>query len=501
MSKIIAFPIELRPALPTVYGNVDYRRLEQLLKRIDELLQLSRVEQQFIAWSIEAYEREAARKGVPVREGALEKHALASLRALRCEILRRLTGESFRGMARAVAGWPLYQWFCHIAAVDGARVPGKSAFQEYAHWLEEPKMRTLVEILLRAATKGSGSEPPLELAHELELQTVWMDSFCVKANIHFPVDWVLLRDAVRTLMKAVGVIRRHGLRHRMPDPESFLRRINVLSMEMTAGRRQADSRKQRKRVLRQMKALVRVVKSHAQRYRALLDERWQKTDWSRKQAEQVLGRIDGVLALLPQAIHQAHERIIGERRVPNAEKILSLYEPELEVMVRGKAQAEVEFGNKLLLGEADQGLIVDWFLEREGVSCDTALVKPSLERLHRSLPKVVLQAVGADRGFASADNSALLKREGLFDGLCPRNPRELERRRQDPRFVQIQKRRAQTEGRIGIFQNVFLGDPFRAKGFEHRELAVSWCVLAHNLWVLARLPKAKEIRAPLKKAA
>jgi len=26
----------------------------------------------------------------------------------------------------------------------------------------------------------------------------------------------------------------------------------------------------------------------------------------------------------------------------------------------------------------------------------------------------------------------------------------------------------------------------RAKGFEHRELAVGWAVLAHNFWVLAR---------------
>jgi hypothetical protein len=27
------------------------------------------------------------------------------------------------------------------------------------------------------------------------------------ANIHYPVDWVLLRDATQTLMKAVSLIR------------------------------------------------------------------------------------------------------------------------------------------------------------------------------------------------------------------------------------------------------------------------------------------------------
>lgn len=44
--------------------------------------------------------------------------------------------------------------------------------------------------------------------------------------------------------------------------------------------------------------------------------------------EQVLRRLDGVLALLPQAQKQAHERIIGQRRVDNADKVLSLYETD-----------------------------------------------------------------------------------------------------------------------------------------------------------------------------
>jgi hypothetical protein len=47
-----------------------------------------------------------------------------------------------------------------------------------------------------------------------------------------------------------------------------------------------------------------------------------------------------MLKQLPAAIEQAHERIIGERPVPNTKKILRVYEPD----VRGKASGEVEFG-------------------------------------------------------------------------------------------------------------------------------------------------------------
>ena len=66
---------------------------------------------------------------------------------------------------------------------------------------------------------------------------------------------------------------------------------------------------------------------------------------------QIIGRIKGVLEKLPVAIKQAHERIIGGRRISNEQKILSLYDDTVNVIVRGKAGANIEFGNKLWLNE------------------------------------------------------------------------------------------------------------------------------------------------------
>ena len=50
---------------------------------------------------------------------------------------------------------------------------------------------------------------------------------------------------------------------------------------------------------------------------------------------------------------------------------------------------------------------------------------------------------------------------------------------------------ALTAARTRIFLHNFLGEPLRAKGFAHRQLAGGWGVLTHNLWVLARLPQRK----------
>ena len=71
-----------------------------------------------------------------------------------------------------------------------------------------------------------------------------------KRPSHFPVNCVLVGDGVRTLINAILVIREHGLKHRMPMPQSFMRQINVLSIEMTHARRTTIAKKNRKNVLR-----------------------------------------------------------------------------------------------------------------------------------------------------------------------------------------------------------------------------------------------------------
>jgi hypothetical protein len=491
---LIPFPQELRPKLPTIVGNVDYLSLRQRLEQIDALLRESGVERDFVERALAGWKAAGSREPTALEQLKFQQR---SRRALRCTILRTLLQEDHRGFSCQLAGNPLYQWFCLIDALDRVRVPSKSELQRFAHWLPAGTMRQLIDGLLRQAVEKPAK---LRLKEALDLNEYFLDSTCVKANIHFPTDWVLLRDAARTLMKATLLIRDAGLRGRMQPPQEFLRRMNRLSMEMTQQTRRAGGKKGRKRVLRRMKRLVGVVRGHARRHRELLDQQWERTQWTRAQAEQVLRRIDSVLELLPRAQKQAHERIIGARQVPNADKILSLYEPEVRVIVRGKAGAEVEFGNTVLLGENRQGLILDYEIFRESAPADSQTLFGSLLRVREATGRDV-GAVVTDRGFYSAANSRALREGGTFDALCPRPPAILREKMKDDQFARLQRRRAQTEGRIGILKRNFLGRPMRAKGFEHRELALAWGVLTHNLWMLARLRKTGKKAVPLQKAA
>jgi hypothetical protein len=422
-AAILPFQPTLCPALPVVLGNGDYHEFEERLHRIDQLLSLSGVEKSFVEQCLAHFDQQFPAATTKVRV----RHQRHSYRALRCTVLRGLLGEDYRGMSRRLAECPLFRWFCGLEELAAVRVPGKSTLQDYAHWLAPETLRPLIEQLIRIAQQPTGAAA-LELAHGLELDTVWLDTTCLKTNIHFPVDWVMLGDAVRTLMKATRLIRAHGLKQRMESPETFLKAMNRLSMQMTFARRARDSKKQRKKILRLMKQQVKVVAGHARRHRAVLDQAWAQTDWTRPQAEQVLRRMDGVLALLPQAQKQAHERIIGERRVDNADKVLSLYETDTRVIVRGKAGGEVEFGNTLMLAEQKDGVIVDWQLHRDSAPADARQLPESLARMERAYGAGAIQALGTDRGFSSVANQTLLQAKGIYDGICPKSPGQLKER-------------------------------------------------------------------------
>ena len=481
-ATIIPFELPLPRILPTIEGNVDYRTLRDQLLQINQMLMTSGLENQLIEADLEQWLQ--GRKGVGAK--SQQNRQLHSRRALRCNIARLLLKEDYRGFAARLADSPLLQFFCGIDELDRVRVPSKSTLQRYDTWWGEAEVRKLATQLLQT---GARQPQELHLPEAVDLETCFLDTTCVAANIHYPVDWVLLRDATRTLMKALRLIREQGLKHRMEPPERFITRINRLCIEMTHTRAKQDSKRHRKITLRKMDRVVGTVAAHARRYRKLLDEKWDQTDWTRPQAEQVLRRMDQVLEQLPQARKQARQRIISGQVVENKDKILSLYEREVRVIVRKKAGADVEFGNTMLLGENLQGLILDWELFKETAPADPRLQDRSVTRMKGAFGPV-LKNLGADRGFHSEANQKALAKDGIYDGVCPRSPHELKERSHSWKFKQLLRRRAQTEARVAIVKNVFLGRPLRSKGFEHRALAVTWTVLTHNLWVLARLTLA-----------
>ncbi len=510
MVNCIQLQRELSQELPEVIGNKDYTIFRSLLERMEELINLSRLDHVVCDYLVQIEEEKRRRSAEEKGEHftGISQEALARLyrigqQALRCTIVRTLTGNSFRVFSCRLADSPLLQRFCIVNRIDIVKVPSKSTLERYEKMLPEPVLRGIVIRLTEAASAQPGEEEnqELQLENPICLDDYYLDTTCMEANIHYPVDWLLLRDITKTLMKAVELIRKAGLKNRMDDPREFITAMNRLIIRITHTRRKKGGKKARKEALRLMKKLVKKVGRHAEKHRDLLREHWEETELSEKETRRIVERIEMVLEQLPQAVKNAHDRIIGERRVVNKDKILSLYDSDLHVIVRGKAGGESEFGNSLLLGEQEDGVIMDWRLYQAQSPGDSNLLQESLERMEVDYNGYRPKSVTTDRGFPSQKNKDYLRDAEIIDYMCPRSVKALEERLQEEDFCEHQKRRSQTEGRVGIFKNNFMGRPLRSKGFMHRELSVAWGVLAHNLWVLARLPKAAESCAEYREAA
>ena len=488
-----------------VVGNFEYDQYRRELDLMDDICQRTGLDNDVAKFILDMRQQRfddmRASKGLPPKsftankKNRLRENAMTLFRAA---LLRKYTTESLRVFCRNVADSPLRQWFCGINRFVAAEIFSKSQLADFENDLPADFLRQAHAKLLQAACEDVDQTTainPLGLKSPISISDCYADTTCVQANIHYPVDWVLLRDVTRTLMLAVDLIRNSGLRHRMPcEPADFISQINRLCIAMAQCRRKKDGRKHRKAVLRLMKKLLKKVSAHAERHAKLLEEHWAESDYTEFEAKHILDRIQRVLNRLPAAVWQAHERIIGERRVPNDRKILSIYEDDVHVIVRGKAGAETEFGNTLLLVEQTDGLVIDWDLLQNSSPGDAALLADSLERIDSILPEEI-ESFTADRGFDSPAVRELLDSKGIFNAVCPRSVPAFVERLGEPEFRSHQKRRAQTEARIAIL-NGFAANPMLQKGFEHREIHMCLSVLAHNLRKLARLRYAQEVRPP-----
>jgi hypothetical protein len=480
----VSFQLEFRPELPNVYGTLDYREFRDTLTKIDEIISKSGLEHNLVITALSQYVADNQLDSLKFYNSKDATVHYKKLRhALRCNIARHLTGESYRMFSIRLADSELFQWFTSISAFGYRKAISKSALDRYEKCFDETLLGEKIREWLAGLTDADKAAEA-GIHSPIDCKNLFSDSTCIKANIHFPVDWILLRDAARSLLLAIKTIRAQGLVNRMIEPQLFLKQMNKLCIAMTHVRRKKDSKKQRKVVFRKMKKLSSCVAKHAERYRELLSNEWEKTGWTHVQAQQVIRRIDSVLEQLPAAIKQANERIIGERIVASKDKILSLYDKDISVIVRGKAGNEVEFGQGLLLTEQTDGLIIDWELFKDQPPSDSKVLEPTIKRIKEYYGDV--SSYCADRAFSDKKNDVILQEHKIYSAICPKSPKQLQEKLLDSIFLSLQTRRSQTEARIGVFKNVFLGKPLRSRITDYKRLAISWCVLTHNLWLLSR---------------
>jgi IS5 family transposase len=398
---------------------------------------------------------------------------------LRLLVLKRLHGWSYEQVERFVGGSLVLRQFCRVYL---KRVPDDTTLLRWAQ-------------VIAPATLAALNERVVVLARRLAVtrgRKLRLDSTVVETTIHHPSDSSLLADGVRVLsrvLRRARVVRGAGaslgkalFRTRLRSARRLVQSLHRL------GRRKGEAAAE---AMRQAYArLIAVTKktcAQATRIGTALRERPEPP------ARRLARQLDTFLPRVEQAIAQAARRVLQGETVPAGEKIVSLFEPHTQIIVRHKAGKPVEFGRKLWLEEVEGGIISGWhLLDQPGQ--DAAHLMPSLVAHQARFGRPPWLVTG-DRGVFSAENERRAKAAGVKRVVLPAVGKVTPARARAERqrwFRRGFRFRAGIEGRISVLQRCYGLDRCRDHGEDGMSRWIGWGIVTGNLERIARTVAARQ---------
>jgi IS5 family transposase len=234
-------------------------------------------------------------------------------------------------------------------------------------------------------------------------------------------------------------------------------------------------------------------------YKKLLKTTQQSLDHARQaipvlqqhgaQAGQALAEsLSHYILLVQRVIDQAYQRVVLGKKVPAAEKLVSLFEPHTAIIRRGKpAPRETEFGRKVWLDEVEGGIISDYRI-LAGNPPDDQQFAASLCN-HQKLFPHPPDTVSTDRGVYAPANEQAARAAGVNRVCMPqpgqRTPERIAHEQQ-AWFRLARRFQAGIEGRISVIKRARQLDRCLDKGEAGFEKWVGWGCIVNNLVAIAQ---------------
>jgi len=303
-------------------------------------------------------------------------------------LVKQMNGFSYEALAFHLADSRSYRAFCGFGLADPA--PSRSALQRDIKRIRPETLEKINRVLLAAA-----AEKKIEKGRQVRV-----DCTVVETNIHHPTDSTLLEDGVRVLCRltqaAKGLIDVSVTDHR--------RRARKRALGILNAKKEKVRRKHYRDLLKVAHKVVRDADTMA---KALT----QAPTGDPLAALAMEAQLRRYLPLVRRVIDQAERRVLKGEKVPAEEKVVSLFEPHTDVIV--KDRRETCFGHKVTLTGGASGLITDLVVE-EGNPADTTLAEKMIARQKEIYGRLPRQAA-FDGGFASKENLAGIKILGVKD--------------------------------------------------------------------------------------
>lgn len=302
-------------------------------------------------------------------------------------------------------------------------------------------------------------------------ETIRADTTVVEANIHEPADSALLWDGVRVMTRILRRMaeQRPSLRKSFPDRR---RRVKRRAYAIKFHRRTID-------LVASYRVMIRATEEVCAAARSVVERVADVEPLVALRAELL-----AVLPLVERVIDQSRRRVLEGERVTANEKIVSIFEPHADILV--KDNRTTYYGHKVCLSGGKSSLILDCVVE-EGNPPDSTLVERTLER-HVDLFGKAPRQVAMDGGFASKNNVAMAKAFGVEDmAFNKRSGLEIhDMVRSAWVFRRLRDFRSGIEGVISTLKRAFQMGRCTWRGAESFKAYVWSSVTSFNLIVLAR---------------
>jgi IS5 family transposase len=386
---------------------------------------------------------------------------MSAEQVIRAAVVKQMFEFSYQDLAFHLIDSVSLKRFCHIGIGDKGFK--KSVLCKNIKAISPRSWEAVNQCLVRYA-KDNGIEKGRE---------VRIDCTVVESNIHAPSDSTLLWDSVRVLARilenAKDLFPRSGICFQNHTRRAKRRMLSI---------QHAKTKKQRKS---QYQDLLRVTYSTVAYARNAVDVLQYKPDLV---AMAICENLKQIVELSLGVIDQTEKRVLHGLSVPAAEKVVSIFEPHTDVIV--KDRRDTFFGHKICLTGGGSNLITDCTIE-DGNPADTALVEKMLNRQNEIYGQYPLKAA-FDGGFASKDNLAIAKGMQIKD-VCFAKKRGLQVEdmcRSQWVYNRLRRFRAGIESGISWIKRCFGFARCTWKGLRSFKSYVWASIVSANLLVIAR---------------
>jgi IS5 family transposase len=395
------------------------------------------------------------------------RKGMTAEQVLRCAILKQYRELTYEELAFHLEDSDAFRSF---ARLEMGQYPSKSILQENIKAIREETWEAIHRDILSYAMRENVEKG----------RTVRVDSTAVETDIHHPTDSTLLSDGLRIITRWLTEGKELS-----PQPQYQFSDHQRVAKKRVMAILNARKDPVREKAYKDLLHYAGLVKSYATFAIPELASYQGHSLTDTFAGHELARRLTRAIGLLGKVIDQTERRVFKGEKVPASEKIVSFFEDHTDIIVKGRR--DTEYGHKVFLAGGASTMILGCLIVR-GNPADTDQYQPLLEQ-HKEWHGRMPRQVTADGGFASKDNLAFAKSNGVKDAVFAkkRGLSILDMAKSNWVYKKLRNFRAGIEAGISTLKRAFGLDRCTWSGWEGFKRYVWSSIVSYNLLVLARI--------------